>query len=78
MRLRAVNDRLKVEHSIIDGLRPVLERLLEHNLSIGTIIPGRIRKVRDARGQVKVRITTPTQTGGRRSRFQAEPDRNCS
>ena len=63
MRLRAVNNRLKVEHSIIEGLRPVLERLLENYPSIGTIIPGRIRKVRDARGQVKVRITTPTQTG---------------
>jgi len=63
VRLRAVNNRLKVEHSIIEGLRPVLERLLENCSSIGTIIPGRIRKVRDARGPVKIRITTPTQTG---------------
>ena len=63
VRLRAVNNRLKVEHSIIEGLRPVLERLLENYSSIGTIIPGRIRKVRDARGPVKIRITTATQTG---------------
>ncbi len=63
MRLRAANNRLKVEHSIIEGLRPILERLLGNCSSIGTIIPGRIRKVRDAKGPVKIRITTPTQTG---------------
>ena len=28
MRLRAERGKLKIEHSIIDGLRPVLERLL--------------------------------------------------
>jgi hypothetical protein len=63
MRLRAAKDRLKVEHSIIDGLREVLEDLLERNASIHSIIPGRIRPVRDARGPVKIHITTPTQTG---------------
>lgn len=63
MRLRAANNRLKVEHSIIEGLRPVLERLLGNCSSIRTIIPGRIRKVRDAKGPVKIRVTTPTQTG---------------
>ena len=63
MRLRAANNRLKVEHSIIEGLRPVLERLLGNCSSIATIIPGRIRRVRDAKGPVKIRITTPTRTG---------------
>lgn len=63
MRLRAANNRLKVEHSIIEGLRPILERLLGNCSSIGTIIPGRIRRVRDAKGPVKIRVTTPTQTG---------------
>ncbi len=63
MRLRAANNRLKVEHSIIEGLRTILERLLENCSSIGTIIPGRIRKVRDAKGPVKIRVTTPTLTG---------------
>src|SRR5690606_1692719 len=48
MRLRAVNDRLKVEHSIIDGLRPVLETLLADNEAIASIVPGVIRKVRKA------------------------------
>jgi hypothetical protein len=63
MRLRAVNDRLKVEHSIIDGLRPVLETLLADNDTIVTIVPGVIRKVRKARGPVKIGITIPTQNG---------------
>ena len=63
MRLRAANNRLKIEHSIIEGLRRVLEDLLAATPAIQSIIPGRIRKVRDARGLVKVRVTTPTQTG---------------
>jgi hypothetical protein len=63
MRLRAAHDRLKVEHSIIDGLRDVLERLLADNPEIRSVIPGVIRQVRDARGKVKVRITVPTQNG---------------
>jgi hypothetical protein len=62
MRLRAKHDKLKIEHSIIDGLRPVLERLLE-NGEIRSIIPGVIRPVRDARGEVKIRITVPVQNG---------------
>jgi len=62
MRLRASHNKLKIEHSIIDGLRPVLERLLEHD-EIRSIIPGVIRPVRDARGTVKVRITVPVQNG---------------
>ena len=63
MRLRAAKDRLKIEHSIIDGLRPVLEELLEANPEIRSIIPGVIRPVRDAKGRVKVRVTVPTQNG---------------
>ena len=63
MRLRAASNRLKVEHSIIKGLRRVLEDMLGATASIQSIIPGRIRKVRDARGPVKIRVTTPTQTG---------------
>ena len=63
MRLRASKDRLKVEHSILRGLRGVLEDLLERQPAIHSIIPGEIRPVRDAKGPVKIRITTPTQTG---------------
>jgi hypothetical protein len=63
MRLRTSHDRLKIEHSIIDGLRPVLEELLAANAEIRSVIPGVIRQVRDAKGKVKVRITVPTQNG---------------
>jgi hypothetical protein len=63
MRLRAARDRLKVEHSIIDGLRPVLEELLAANPEIRSVIPGVIRPVRDAKGRVRVRVTVPTQNG---------------
>jgi len=62
MRLRASKDKLKIEHSIIDGLRPVLERMLRHD-EIRTIIPGVIKPVRDARGPVKIRITVPVTNG---------------
>jgi hypothetical protein len=62
MRLRAAKGKLKIEHSIIDGLRPILERLLA-NGAIRSIIPGVIRPVRDAKGVPTVRITVPTTNG---------------
>jgi hypothetical protein len=62
MRLRASQNKLKVEHSIIDGLRPVLERLLKKD-SIRLIVPGVIKMVRDARGPVRIRVTVPVQNG---------------
>src|SRR5678816_2648161 len=63
MRLRTARDRLKIEHSIIEGVRGILEELLSSNPSIRSVIPGVIRPVRDARGKVKVRVTVPTQNG---------------
>jgi len=63
MRLRKVQNKLKVEHSIIGGLRDVLERLLEENPAIRSVIPGVIRPVRDAKGAVKIRVTVPTTNG---------------
>jgi len=63
MRLRTAQDRLKIEHSIIDGVRGILEELLAANPEIRSVIPGVIRPVRDARGKVKVRVTVPTQNG---------------
>ena len=63
MRLRTAHDRLKVEHSIIDGVRAVLEELLRANPEIRSVIPGVIRPVRDAKGKVRVRVTVPTQNG---------------
>lgn len=61
-RLRTAQGKLKIEHSILDDLRPVLERLVARD-DIRSIIPGVIRPVRDAKGEVKVRITVPTQNG---------------
>ena len=63
MRLRKVQDRLKVEHSIIGGLRDVLERLLNANSDIRSVIPGVIRPVRDAKGDVRIRVTVPITNG---------------
>lgn len=63
MRLRTAKDRLKIEHSIIDGVRGILEELLSANPEIRSVIPGVIRPVRDARGKVKVRVNVPTQNG---------------
>jgi hypothetical protein len=62
MRLRTNKDRLKIEHSIIDGLRVCLERLLL-DPEIRSIVPGVIRKVRDAKGAVKIHLTVPTLNG---------------
>src|ERR1041385_3494934 len=63
MRLRTAQDLLKIEHSIIDGVRAVFEELLASNLALRAIDPGVIRPARDARGKVKVRVPVPTQNG---------------
>ena len=63
MRLRTAKDRLKIEHSIIDGVREILEEFLKANPAVRSVIPGVIRPVRNARGKIKVRITVPTQNG---------------
>ena len=63
MRLRTAQNKLKIEHSIIDGVRRMCERLLADNGQIRSIVPGVIKQVRDARGPVKVRVTVPTTNG---------------
>lgn len=63
MRLRAEQGKLKIEHSIIDGLRRVLERLLRDCAGIRSIVPGVIRQVRDAKGPPRIRVTVPTTNG---------------
>jgi Predicted metal-binding protein (DUF2103) len=63
MKLRTARGKLKIEHSIIDGLRPVLERLLKENGEIRSVIPGVIRPVRDARGEPSIHLTVPTTNG---------------
>ena len=62
MRLRKAQNKLKVEHSIIDGVRKTLERLLESD-EIRSVIPAVIRPVRDAKGPVRIHITVPTTNG---------------
>jgi Predicted metal-binding protein (DUF2103) len=61
-RLRTGKGKLKIEHSILDNLRPVLDRLVQRD-DIRSIIPGVIRPVRDSKGPVRIRITVPTQNG---------------
>jgi len=61
-RLRTAKGKLKIEHAILESLRPVLERLVARE-DIRSIIPGVIRPVRDAKGPVKIHITVPTQNG---------------
>ncbi len=63
MRLRKLQGKLKIEHSIIDGVRDVLERLILDNPQIRSVIPGVIRPVRDAKGKVKIRVTVPVTNG---------------
>lgn len=63
MRLRTDNNRLKIEHSILDGVRAMLDRVLRERADIRSIVPGRIAIVRDARGPVKVRVTVPVTNG---------------
>ncbi len=63
MKLRTHQDRLKIEHSMIDGLRPVLLRLLDATPEIRSIVPGVIRRVRDAKGKVHIHVTVPTSNG---------------
>ncbi len=62
MRLRKAQGKLKVEHSIIDGVRDALVRLLASD-DVRSVIPGVIRPVRDARGPVTIHITVPTSNG---------------
>lgn len=64
MKLRTAQGKLKIEHSIIDGVRPLMKRLLDDNPeTIRSVIPGVIRQVRDARGPVKLHVTVPTTNG---------------
>ncbi len=63
MKRRTAQGKLKIEHRIIPGVRSFLERLLEQNSEIRSVIPGVIRKVRDAKGPVRIRVTVPTTNG---------------
>jgi len=63
-RLREIGGKLKIQHTILDSLKPVLNRLLKSTPGILTLIPGSIKPVADAHGtQVKVRVTIPVAKG---------------
>jgi hypothetical protein len=64
VKLRTAQGKLKIEHSIIDGVRDLLKVLLAENPgTIRSVIPGVIKPVRDAKGEVRVRVTVPTTNG---------------
>jgi hypothetical protein len=64
VKLRTSQGKLKIEHSIIDGVRDLLKVLLaEHPETIRSVIPGVIKPVRDAKGNVRIRVTVPTTNG---------------
>ena len=64
MKLRTAQGKLKIEHSIIEGVRGLMKRLLDENpATIRSVIPGVIKQVRDARGPVRIRVTVPTTNG---------------
>ena len=62
--LRAVGGKLKVQHSILDNLRPLLEKALKSSHDLKSIIPGSIKPVASAHGKkVKIRVTIPIPNG---------------
>jgi hypothetical protein len=71
MKLRKARGKLKIEHSIIGGVREMLETLLAANPEIRSVIPGVIRRVRDAKGEVTVRVTVRTLNGWKAIAFSA-------
>ncbi len=71
-RLRTAGGKLKIEHSIIDGLRRVLETLLEDRPEdIRMIVPGVIKPVRDAKGKLRLKVSVPTTNGWKALAFSA-------
>lgn len=71
-RLRTAGGKLKIEHSIIDGLRRVLETLLEnHPDEIRMIVPGVIKPVRDAKGKLRLKVSVATTNGWKALAFSA-------
>src|SRR5258708_40235645 len=63
MKLRKVQGKRKVELHILAGVRGLLEKLLDGTPAIRSVIPGVIKPVRDAKGEVKIRVTVPTSNG---------------
>jgi hypothetical protein len=62
MRHRGRSAKLKYEHALIEGLRPLLESIAPLP-EIHSIIPGRIRPAKGSKRQIKLEIKYSTVTG---------------
>src|ERR1700751_6085916 len=62
MKHRGKSSKLKYEHALIDGLRPLLESIAPWQ-EIHSIIPGRIRPAKGSKRQIKLAIQYATVTG---------------
>jgi hypothetical protein len=62
MKYRAKSSKLKYEHALIEGLRPLLESIAPWE-EIHSIIPGRIRPTKGSKRQIRLEIKYCTVTG---------------
>jgi hypothetical protein len=62
MRHRAKSSKLKYQHALIDGLRPLLEGIAPWK-EVHSIIPGRIRPTKGPRRPISLEIKYCTVTG---------------
>jgi hypothetical protein len=62
MKHRGKSSKLKYEHALIEGLRPLLEAIAPWE-EIHSIIPGRIRPTKGSKRQIRLEIKYCTVTG---------------
>jgi hypothetical protein len=62
MRHRGQSSKLKYEHTLIEGLRPLLESIAPWK-EIRSIIPGRIKPARGSKQRIRLEIKYSTVTG---------------
>ena len=62
MKHRGQGSKLKYEHALIEGLRPLLESIAPWE-EIHSIIPGRIRPAKGSKRQIKLEIKYSIVTG---------------
>ena len=62
MKHRGKSSKLRYEHALIEGLRPVLESIAPWE-EIHSIIPGRIKPTRGSKRQIRLEIKYFTGTG---------------
>jgi hypothetical protein len=62
MKHRGKNSKLKYEHALIEGLRPLLESIASWE-EVHSIIPGRIRPTKGSKQRIRLEIKYSTGTG---------------